>query len=65
MREKLRVLESNQGTDRRLVLLVQSQASLPTATAPDRLHQTRTDVPEFGEKDLNLHHLVQSQAAYR
>ena len=21
--------------------------------------------PEFGEKDLNLHHLVQSQAAYR
>ena len=26
---------------------------------------TLARVPEFGEKDLNLHHLVQSQAAYR
>ena len=27
--------------------------------------QTRAGVPEFGEKDLNLHRLVQGQAAYR
>lgn len=47
-------------------LLVQSQASLPAATTPESIAtSTRVHVIELGEKDLNLHDLVQSQAAYR
>ncbi len=65
---KLRGLESNQGTDRPkagLVLLVQSQASLPAATTPDRrCLGTRSNPDKLGEKDLNLHLLLQRQAAY-
>src|SRR5262249_52796087 len=54
------------GWNRTNGLLVQSQASLPAATAPDRFppETTRTTF-QFGEKDSNLHPLVQSQAAYR
>ena len=40
-------------------LLVQSQAPLPAAATPE------LSFCELGEKDLNLHNLVQSQAAYR
>ena len=59
--------KSSGGWNRTNDLLVQSQASLPTATTPDRVVSADTHgrVPKFGEKDLNLHHLVQSQAAYR
>ena len=57
--------KSSGGWNRTNGLLVQSQASLPTATAPDRVVSRHSCVPEFGEKDSNLHHLVQSQAAYR
>ena len=50
-------------------LLVQSQASLPTATTPDRLWINDTIVVfrfafQLGEKDLNLHLLLQRQVAY-
>jgi hypothetical protein len=47
---QFRGLESNQR------LHVQSVVLLPAATAPE-------SVREFGKKDSNLHHLIQSQAA--
>jgi hypothetical protein len=63
-------LPSSGGWNRTNALLVQSQASLPAATAPDHVcisdthHSSRFTV-KFGEQDLNLHHRVQSPAACR
>ena len=48
------------------ILLVQSQASLPTATAPECVcHPTHFSLSQFGEEGSNLRLLIQSQAAYR
>ena len=53
------------GWNRTNDLLVQSQASLPAATTPDRSScWTPPWRPKFGEKGSNLRLLVQSQAAY-
>ena len=58
---KFRGLESNQHRD------VQSGPSLPVSTDPGSVcfWTHRLSRKRFGEKELNLHHLVQSQAAYR
>src|SRR5262249_8707861 len=50
---------SSGGWNRTNVLLVQSQASLPTATAPECY------CSQFGEEGSNLRLLIQSQEAYR
>ena len=64
--DDFRICSSSGDWNRTNGLLVQSQASLPAATTPESIaHSTRANVGELGEKDLNLHDLVQSQAAYR
>ena len=64
--DDFRICSSSGGWNRTNGLLVQSQASLPAATTPESIASpTRANVVELGEKDLNLHDLVQSQAAYR
>ena len=62
------VAQSTGDRNRTYDLLVQSQTQLPTAATPGR-NARPSDVgshfAEFGEKDSNLHRLIQSQAAYR
>ena len=62
---------SSGGWNRTNGLLVQGQASLPAATAPES-HTLPLSPPgggqgegKFGEKGSNLHRLVQGQVAYR
>ena len=52
---------SSGGWNRTSGLHVQSVALLPAATTPESL--IRFD--RFGKKDSNLHHLIQSQAAFQ
>ena len=58
---------SSGGWNRTSGLHVQSVASRPTATAPERssslsVLQTSPRLPRFGKEDSNLHRLIQGQA---
>jgi hypothetical protein len=54
---------SSGGWNRTSGLRVQSAVSLPAATTPDHRKSQNSSLP-FGEEDSNLHHPVQSRAAY-
>ena len=66
MTSNLQLPKSSGGWSRTNGLLVQSQASLPAATASDHsFFKTMPSLSKFGEDDSNVRLLVQSQAAYR